>query len=183
MKSLTSLIIIFGSIWLTLSCSPTFAGSQKLLDELAKSSNLKEAQPIVDALWKDWINAHQSAHEQDLMKRGINAMNQGFLNEAEDLFDNLIQKNPDFVEAWNKRATVRFMQSKFNVSQDDVFEVLKREPRHFGALSGLALIYIKLGEIEKAITTYEKLRTIFPASPEPERYIPLLRKKLGLTDL
>ena len=160
-----------------------FGSSQKLLDDLAKSPTVQEAQPIIDALWKHWINAHQSEDEQNLMAMGIAAMGQGRLYDAENIFGELIQKSPDFVEAWNKRATVRFVLRKFQESRDDVFEVLIREPRHFGALSGLGLIHLRLGQIENAMETYKNLQSVFPLSPEVKRYFPILKQKLGLRDL
>ena len=117
------------------------------------------------------------------MKSGLAAMGQGQLYKAEKIFGELIKINPDFVEAWNKRATVRFMLSKFMESRDDIFEVLSREPRHFGALSGLGLIYLRFGQISNAMDTYKNLQSVFPSSPEVERYMPMLRQKLGLKDL
>ena len=163
--------------------TPVSASSQKLLDDLARSPTVQAAQSIIDALWTEWNNAHQSEGERILMTRGMAAMDQGRLEDAENIFDDLLQKSPEFVEAWNKRATVRFMLWKFEESRADVLEVLNREPRHFGALSGLGLIYLRLDDIDKAIEAYQGLQRVFPASPEAERYIPILRNKLGLTDL
>ncbi|NDD10639.1 MAG: hypothetical protein EB086_13430, partial [Rhodobacteraceae bacterium] len=90
-------------------------------------------------------------------------MNAGQLKEAEQIFGDLIAVNADFTEAWNKRATVRFMLWKFEESRDDVFEVLKREPRHFGAISGLGMINLRLGDLKGAMQSYETLRRVFPA--------------------
>ena len=157
--------------------------SQSLLDDLASAQTLGEAQPIIAALWDAWTNAHQSDEEKALMRRGMSAMNAGQLYMAEKIFGDLIAVNTEFTEAWNKRATVRFMLWKFEDSRADVYEVLKREPRHFGAISGLGMINLRLGKLEKAMQSYEKLRRIFPASPEAERYIPIIRKELGITDL
>ena len=163
--------------------TPVSANNQKLLDDLARSPTVRAAQPIIDALWREWINAHQSEYEKTLMTRGMAAMGQGRLEEAENIFGDIVQKNPKFVEAWNKRATVRFMLWKFEESRADVLEVLNREPRHFGALSGLGLIYLRLGDIDNAIEAYQDLQRVFPASPAAERYIPMLKNKLGLKDL
>ena len=157
--------------------------SQSLLDDLSSAQTLGEAQPIIAALWDTWINAHQSDEEKALMFRGMSAMNAGRLDAAEKIFGDLIAVNTEFTEAWNKRATVRFMLWKFEESRADVYEVLKREPRHFGAISGLGMINLRLGELDKAMQSYEYLRRVFPASPEAERYIPIIRKELGRTDL
>ena len=159
------------------------SGGQSLLDDLADSKTLSEAQPIIAAIWDTWTQAHDNNIEKVLMERGISAMNAGRLKEAEMLFGELIDRNADFTEAWNKRATVRFMLWNFEASREDVFEVLRREPRHFGAISGLGLIYLRLGALEDALESYKSLQSVFPASPEAQRYIPLIRKKLGLSDL
>ena len=157
--------------------------SQSLLDDLSSAQTLSDAQPIIAALWDAWINAHQSDEEKALMLRGMSAMNAGSLAAAEKIFGDLIEVNREFTEAWNKRATVRFMLWKFEEARADVYEVLKQEPRHFGAISGLGMINLRLGQLEKAMQSYEKLRRVFPASPEAERYIPIIRKELGITDL
>ena len=157
--------------------------SQSLLDDLSSAQTLGEAQPIIAALWDTWTNAHQSDEEKALMLKGMSAMNTGRLDAAEKIFGDLIAVNTEYTEAWNKRATVRFMLWKFEASRADVHEVLKREPRHFGAISGLGMINLHLGQLEKAMQSYEKLRRVFPASPEAERYILIIRKELGITDL
>lgn len=176
-------IIIFYFLTIQGAFIVNASGGQSLLDDLADSKTLSEAQPIVAALWDTWIHAHDNSIEQALMERGISAMNTGRLKEAEVVFSKLIDRNASFTEAWNKRATVRFMMSKFEASREDVFEVLKREPRHFGAISGLGLIYLHLGALEDALETYKSLQSVFPASPEAQRFIPLIRKNLGLSDL
>ena len=175
-------IVIF--CFATLRAFPVNASpSQSLLDELEISKTLSDAKPIIAALWDTWIQAHDNDIEKSLMERGITVMNTGRLEEAETVFSELIDRNASFTEAWNKRATVRFMLLKFEASRDDVFEVLKREPRHFGAISGLGKIYILLGDLEGAMETYIKLKRVFPASPDVEKYLPMIREKLGLTDL
>ena len=157
--------------------------SQSLLDDLSSAQTLGEAQPIIAALWDTWTNAYQNDEEKALMVRGMSAMSAGRLDVAEKIFGDLIAVNTEFTEAWNKRATVRFMLWKFEESRADVFEVLKREPRHFGAISGLGMINLRLGRLKEAMKSYETLRRVFPASPEAERYIPIIRKELGMTDL
>ena len=170
-----------------LSCV-SFAGfaqakSQQLLDDLAQSSSAQSAKPIISALWEIWTNEYETDIEKDLMKRGVDEMAQGNLELAEVTFGQLIKENPDFTEAWNKRATIRFMMGDFEASRLDVHEVLSREPRHFGAISGLGMIYMHLGDFEAAINTYRKLESVFPASPEARRYLPILKKRLGRADL
>ena len=79
-------------------------------------------------------------------------------------FNNLIEKDPNFAEAWNKRATVYFMMGDFDKSMQDIIKTLELEPRHFGALDGMGLIFIHQGQYQQAIDVYDKMLEIFPFS-------------------
>ena len=110
-------------------------------------------------------------------------MNAAHFVQAEETFGALIGLNPDFMEAWNKRATVRYVLGDFNGSQDDINEVLSREPRHFGALSGLGLINMQRGDLKNAIRAYEKVLQISPFSQDALGLLPELRKQLDKSNL
>ena len=104
-------------------------------------------------------------------------MQYGDYNYALRVFDNIIVTDPNWSEAWNKRATVYFLMSKFSNSLNDINKVLNNKPRHFGALSGQARIYIKLQKYEKAIKSIERALIFHPSFksreliPEIERLI------------
>ena len=183
MKVFKVSISIFLAVALNLSQATASTQSQALLDNLAHAKTLEQAQPIISTLWGIWMSSHGDENEKVLMEQGVLAMEKGNLEHAEKLFGDLINQNPTFTEAWNKRATVRYMMSKFKESRNDVFEVLQREPRHFGAIYGLAMINLRLGDLNAALTAYKRLQRIFPASPEARQYIPILREKLNLMDL
>ena len=183
MKVLKFSISIFLAAFLQLSQATASTTSQTLLDNLANAKTLEQAEPIISALWETWMSSHRVENEKVLMEQGVLAMRKGNLEQAEKLFGDLINQNPNFTEAWNKRATVRYMMSNFKEALDDVFEVLQREPRHFGAISGLGMINLRLGDLSAALNAYKNLQRIFPASPEASQYIPILRKKLNLMDL
>ena len=93
------------------------------------------------------------------------------------VFDNIIVSDPEWSEAWNKRATVYFLMSQFTDSLVDIDKVLNIEPRHFGALSGQARIFIKLQKYEEAIKSIERALKFYPSFksremiPEIERLI------------
>ena len=88
----------------------------------------------------------------------------GFYKRSIDYFDKVIISKPNFAEAWNKRATAHFMMGNFDLSMEDISQTLQLEPRHFGALDGMGLIFIHLNEHEKAIEIYDKMLEIFPNS-------------------
>ena len=89
-------------------------------------------------------------------------MRTGDLLMAVAFFTRVIDKNPNFAEGWNKRATVYYMLGKFDASMMDIYETLKLEPRHFGAMDGMGLIFIHLEQFDKAIDIYDQMLKIFP---------------------
>ena len=84
------------------------------------------------------------------------------------IFTEVIDKDPSWAEAWNKRATVLYMIGDYQGSQDDIDKVLNLEKRHFGALAGQGLVNIQLKNYEKAIESYEKAQKIYPAMKSPK---------------
>ena len=82
--------------------------TQRLLDELGRVQSIEKANPIVEKLWKEWTTAHNNENEKALMNEGIEAMSSGSLDRAENLFTKLIEANPSFTEAWNKRACLLY---------------------------------------------------------------------------
>ncbi len=130
----------------------------KQLDELfarlAATRNPAEAQATENAIWSIWI-AHPDERAQRYMHAGIRQLNDGQVTEALITFSRLVEMEPKFAEAWNKRATVFYLMHDFDASARDIAETLKLEPRHFGALSGLGLVNIALGRAQAAIAAFE----------------------------
>ncbi len=125
-----------------------------LFKRLAETSNPTEAAATEDAIWTLWL-AHPDERAQRYMFAGIRQMNDGQLREALITFSRLVEMEPKFAEAWNKRATVYYALQDYDASARDIAETLKLEPRHFGALSGLGLVNIALGRFPAAITAFE----------------------------
>jgi tetratricopeptide (TPR) repeat protein len=113
------------------------------------------------AVWKIWSRSGNPAIDVQFSK-GLRLMQATKLDEAVDVFSSIIKKQPQFAEAWNKRATLYFMQGKLSLSMSDCDEVIKRNRNHFGALSGYGQIQAQLGELEKAIEYFEKALAINP---------------------
>jgi tetratricopeptide (TPR) repeat protein len=82
------------------------------------------------------------------------------------LLDKLVALEPDWAEAWNQRATVRFLSEDFDGSMADIDKVLKLEPRHFGALTGMAVILQREGLDKRALEVFNKTLEIYPAQPD-----------------
>lgn len=179
-----SIVIFSGSLWLMIaSILNASSTTQTLLDQLKRAQSMDEAGPIVDKLWREWTSAHKNSDEEALMSEGLVAMSEGNLDRAENIFTKLIEVNPSFTEAWNKRATLRFMLWDFEGSLKDVEKVLTLEPRHFGALSGLGMIHLRLGDPERALKAYEDLVNIFPSNADAVQKIITLKNYLGINTL
>ena len=113
---------------------------------------------------------------EELIKQAKLLLNENKLEEAYDIFTKVIDKDPNWAEAWNKRATVFYLMGKYQDSQNDIDKVLKLEKRHFGALSGQGLVQIKLKNYEKALKSYEKVKEIYPSMRSPQIMIPQIKE-------
>ena len=98
------------------------------------------------------------------------------LNKAYEIFSQIILVDPNWAEGWNKRATVLYLMGRYQDSLIDIDEVLKRENRHFGALSGQGLVQTKLKNYEKAIKSYQAVQKIYPSIRAAKVMIPQLKK-------
>ena len=96
--------------------------------------------------------------------------------QAFDIFTKVIEIDPTWAEAWNKRATVLYLLGDYNGSQKDIDEVLKLEKRHFGALAGEGLVNIELKNYEKAIKSYQKAQKIYPSMKSPNIMIKKIKE-------
>ena len=155
----------------------------KLFSQLKNSKNLSSAQIVEKKIWEMWL-VHPSDDRRgfrltELLIQGSRLMNMGELNKAYKLFTTIIATEPDWSEAWNKRATVLYLMDRYQSSLDDIKITLALEPRHFGALSGQALNYIELKQYEKAIKSYEAAQKIYPLLDSAKKMIPELRELIN----
>ncbi len=148
-----------------------------LFEELQDAASPVVARSVEAEIWSIWLEVDDRAVRLDLV-RGIRAMRVGRLAEAEAAFDRAIRRRPDFAEAWNKRATVRFMAGKLAGSVADIGATLSLEPRHFGALSGLGMIYDRLDDPQAALRSYEAALALHPHLAGPRARVEELRDRL-----
>lgn len=118
-----------------------------LYEALEASEGYAEAQALEDEIWQTWLTAPDKT-SQDLMDKARQSVRYGDYETAMQHLDALIAAYPDYAEGWNQRATLLYLQGRFDASLDDVAEVLAREPRHFGALAGRAVILLRQGEYD-----------------------------------
>ncbi len=112
-------------------------------------------------LWMLWSRSGDAAIDR-LMDAGGELMQAGRHAEAIAVFSEIIRRKPTFAEGWNKRATVYYMAGDFKRSLADCDEVMKRNPNHFGALSGYGQIYFQLEEYDKAIEYWRRALAVNP---------------------
>ena len=136
-----------------------------------KISSQQTSFEIEQKIWKLWSTHPIDQNLTLLLAKGSEAVNNNQLNKAIDIFTKVIELDPNWAEAWNKRATVFYLIGQYKKSQSDIDKVLELEKRHFGALAGQGLVNIKLKNYEKAIKSYENALKIYPAMQSPELMI------------
>ena len=132
-----------------------------LFAELLEAKNPIDARMFEDAIWRVWLETGDR-ELNDLMQRGIQAMGNGRAAEAHKHYEEVIRRAPKYAEAWNKRATLFFLERNFEASLADIDKTLALEPRHFGALSGLGQIHDALEQPDEALEAYERALAIHP---------------------
>ena len=134
-----------------------------LFKKLNETENQDEIRDLISDIWNIWYEV-DDPKVIEYFEKGIQAMNLRNYPLAIRFFNNLIEEDPNFAEGWNKRATVHFMMCNFDQSMQDIIKTLELEPRHFGALDGMGLIFIHQGQFQQAIDVYDKMLEIFPFS-------------------
>ena len=134
-----------------------------LFKKLNETENQDEIRDLISDIWNIWYEV-DDPKVIEYFEKGIQAMNIRNYPLAIRFFNNLIEEDPNFAEGWNKRATVHFMMGNFDESMQDIIKTLELEPRHFGALDGMGLIFIHQGQFQQAIDVYDKMLEIFPFS-------------------
>lgn len=132
----------------------------------------KGIQTQIEAIWYD----SESDSSNLLFLRATSAMEQGVLETALVHLDDLVRLYPDFAEGWNVRATVHFNLGNLRMSRQDIAETLRREPRHYGALSGLGLVNLKRGEPSSALYAYRQALDVNPWLEVPRAMVEILSK-------
>lgn len=116
---------------------------------------------IEQDIWREWSKSGSPAMDL-LLQRGRDAMAVGDNAAAIEHLTALIDHAPDFAEGWNARATAYFQAGELGPSVDDIAHVLSLNPRHFGALAGLGMIFEQLEKPEKALDVYKAALAIHP---------------------
>jgi tetratricopeptide (TPR) repeat protein len=146
----------------------------RLFDALKVAPDDESAKYVENRIWAMWI-ATDSDTTTLLMSRVKAAVDAKDLDLGIKLLTAVIDIRPDYIEAWNRRATIYYMKKDFDDALADIHEVLKREPRHFGALSGLGMIMQELGDDKHALEAFRRALAVHPRL----EHIPDLVKQLS----
>lgn len=119
------------------------------------------AKAIEQRIWAQWM-VSSSDTTNLLMTRVRTAIEAKDMDLAIKLLDGIVKIRPDYVEGWNRRATLYYMKKDYGRSLADIREVLRREPRHFGALAGLGLILQDIGDDKRALDAYRRALDVYP---------------------
>ena len=136
-----------------------------LLSRLAQAKDQTEAEAVNGMLAHLWLQSGSDTADL-LMARAMTAVGGKDNKTALALLDKIIVLQPGWAEAWNKRATVRYLEDDDAGSMEDISHVLVLEPRHFGALSGMGYILHRNGEDKAALTVLRKAASVNPQSPD-----------------
>jgi lipoprotein NlpI len=149
----------------------------QLFVELRQAANDEQAAVAERGIWQHWMQ-HADAGVNEQFAKGVWLLNNGEYAAAVQQFSLVVELDPEFSEAWNKRATAYFLMSEMSASVLDIERTLALEPRHFGALSGMGLIFLQLDDLSGALAAFEKVLVIHPRSGSARYYVQRLRHAL-----
>jgi tetratricopeptide (TPR) repeat protein len=149
-----------------------------LFQQLKDAKTPDDARAVELRIWEIWTLSGRDDVDK-LMREGTTALTRHRLDDALADFDRVVKMAPDFAEGWNKRATVRWLMDDLAGSVRDIQRTLALEPRHFGALSGMGLIFMERGDARGALEAFEAVLRIYPLSPGVRERVDALRKLLG----
>jgi tetratricopeptide (TPR) repeat protein len=153
-----------------------------LFEALKIAPDAESAKAIEERIWALWIVSGSDTCNL-LMARVKAATDDKDYALAVKLLDAIIGLKPTYTEAWNRRATLHFLQKDYGQALTDIREVLAREPRHFGALSGLGLILQELGDEKHALEAYRRALAIDPHLEHVDDAIKTLSEKVEGRDI
>jgi len=150
----------------------------RLFEQLKKDPRYSSASATARMIWREWT-ASGSKTIDLLMGWARTAMGNEEYAKAEDLLDQVTVLRPEYAEGWNRRATLYYAKSDFGRSLADIEKTLALEPRHFGALSGLAVIMQRLDRKEDALKAWYQVLEIYPANKSAQEAVIELEEDLA----
>jgi tetratricopeptide (TPR) repeat protein len=157
-------------------------GLDFLFGALKAAPDETSARHVESRIWALWMQTPSDTAAL-LMVRAKAAMDAQKMDVALKLLDAVVKLRPDYVEAWNRRATVYYLQNDYTHSLQDIEQVLVREPRHFGALAGLGMIMQDLGDDKRALDAFRKALAVNPYLEKVPELVKTLTEKVEGRDI
>jgi tetratricopeptide (TPR) repeat protein len=140
------------------------------------------AKHVEARIWAIWLQTPSDTTAL-LMTRAKAAIDAQNIDVAIKLLDAVVKLNPDYLEGWNRRATLYYLKNDYARSIQDIEQVLAREPRHFGALAGLGMIMQDLGEEKRALDAFRKALAVNPHLEKVPELVKTLTEKVEGRDI
>ncbi|WP_439401587.1 tetratricopeptide repeat protein [Bradyrhizobium sp. DASA03068] len=153
-----------------------------LFGALKAAPDEASAKHVEARIWAIWLQTPSDTAAL-LMSRAKTAVDAKKIDVAIKLLDSVIKLRPDYIEAWNRRATLYYMQNDYGRSLADIQQVLIREPRHFGALAGLGMIMQEVGDERRALEAYRKALAVNPHLEKIPDQVKALTEKVEGRDI
>jgi len=157
-------------------------GLDFLFGALKAAPNEASAKHVEARIWAMWMQTPSDTAAL-LMMRAKAAMDAQNIDVALKLLDSVVKLRPDYVEAWNRRATLYYLKNDYVHSMEDIQQVLIREPRHFGALAGLGMIMQDIGDDKRALDAFRKALAVNPYLEKVPELIKTLSEKVEGRDI
>jgi tetratricopeptide (TPR) repeat protein len=157
-------------------------GLDFLFGALKVAPDEESAKHVEARIWALWSQTSSDTTVL-LMQRAKVAMDAKQFEIALKLLDAVLKLHPDYIEGWNRRATLYYMQNDYQRSLEDIEQVLIREPRHFGALAGLGKIMQELGDDRRALDAFRKALAINPHLENVPDLVRMLTEKIEGRDI
>jgi tetratricopeptide (TPR) repeat protein len=150
----------------------------ELFLDLKRERNEKAAERIAQRIGEEWVKSG-SASVDLMMLWAKAAMDAKKFDVALDFLDQVVTLSPTFAEGWNRRATVHFLMQNYRKSMADIDRTLQLEPRHFGALAGLAQIMKNTGRKELALDAWQRVLEIYPMMRSAQSEVASISEELS----
>ncbi len=157
-------------------------GLDFLFGALKAAPDEASAKHVEGRIWALWL-ATPSDTAALLMARAKVAMDRKDMDVALKLLDSVVRLRPDYVEAWNRRATIYYLRDDYTHALQDIRQVLAREPRHFGALAGLGMIMQEVGDDKHALEAFRRALEINPYLEKVPDMVKSLTEKVEGRDI
>jgi len=149
----------------------------RLFADLKRERNEKAAERIANQIWQQWGDSG-SASIDLMMQWSQKAIEQQKFDVALDFLDQVTTLQPGYAEGWNRRATVHYLMKNYAKSMTDIERTLRLEPRHFGAISGLAQIMADTGRKKAALDAWQRVLDIYPMMRSAQQQVSSLSEEL-----